>query len=205
MGDLNLLLNGFRFAAGLPGFLRKSITLEEARDTVRRRLEARGSNFLRMVETSVFGYAKSPYRRLFAQAGCEFGDLEASVGRDGLEGTLRRLRQEGVYVGFEEFKGRRPIKRGTVCFDVRAADFDNPYLRKAIARPSSGSSGRATRSLLDLEYLADQAPRPDGDLRGSRHPVLPRGAVASARERHRRPPAAGPFRTDPVQMVHAFL
>ncbi len=77
-----------RFLWSLPGFLRHPFTLEEARATLRRRLERRGADFLALLHTAVFGQASSPYRQLLRLAGCEYGDLQQLVGREGLEGAL---------------------------------------------------------------------------------------------------------------------
>ena len=78
---------------------------------MRDRMEHREENFLRLVETTVYGYPRSPYLPLLKMAGCELGDLKALVKQKGLEGALRVLRDQGVYVAFEEFKGRQPIVR----------------------------------------------------------------------------------------------
>src|SRR5687768_12785846 len=93
-----------RFASGLPGFLRRQLSLPEAEAIVRRRLEAREANFLRLVERGIYGYPRSPYLPLLKHAGCELGDVRTMVRDKGLEGTLRALRAAGVYVSFEEFK-----------------------------------------------------------------------------------------------------
>jgi hypothetical protein len=104
-----------RFARGFGPFLRRHVTLTEARDIVRRRLNEREAAFLRMVERGIYGYPRSPYLPLLEQAGCELGDIRAMVRAQGMEATLRSLREAGVYVSFEEFKGRQPIRRnGTV-------------------------------------------------------------------------------------------
>ncbi len=89
---------------------------------------ARETNFLIMVERGIFGYPRSPYRPLLKVAGCELGDLQAMVRTKGLETILRVLCEAGVYVSFEEFKGRTPIVRDGQVIPVRAQDFDNPYL-----------------------------------------------------------------------------
>ena len=100
-----------RFAWGLRGFLRHPITLEEAKAIVQRRMAEREENFLRLVRKGIFGYPKSPYLPLLKLAQCEMGDIENMVEAEGLEKTLRALREAGVYVTFEEFKGREPIVR----------------------------------------------------------------------------------------------
>jgi hypothetical protein len=100
-----------RFPFSLHHFLKHKLTLEEANRIVRGQMAQREDNFLRLAERSIFGYPRSPYLALLKLAGCEFGDLSALVKRQGLEEALRQLREEGVYVTFEELKGRKPIVR----------------------------------------------------------------------------------------------
>src|SRR5213592_3774379 len=96
------------FPFALRRFSRHRLTLPEAQRIVRERMEQREENFLRLVERSVYGYPRSPYLALLKLAGCEFGDLRVLVTQRGLEGALRELRENGVYITFEEFKGRKP-------------------------------------------------------------------------------------------------
>ena len=147
-----------RFALGLPGYLRKTITIEEAQAIVRRRLAEREDNFLRLAEQSIYRFPASPYRTLLRWAGCELGDLQSMVRSQGLEGALQALHQAGVYITFEEFKGRQPIRRGSQVLPVQAHNFDNPCLRRYIEGETGGSTGGATRVAIDLQHLADQAP-----------------------------------------------
>jgi hypothetical protein len=108
-----------------------------------------------MVERNIFGNTRSPYLPLFDWAGCELGDLKEMVRRQGLEPTLDSLREAGVYVRFEEFKGREPIVRGGRELAVSPSDFDNPFLAASYQVSTSGSTGRATRVSIDLDHLAD--------------------------------------------------
>src|SRR5262245_9963795 len=96
-----------RLGRDLPRFLRRPLTLDAAGARVRRRLATREQQLLTLIDRAVYGFARSPYRRLLANAGCEQGDLHALVAHEGLEGALRRLVSQGVYVTFDEFKGRR--------------------------------------------------------------------------------------------------
>lgn len=144
-----------RFAWGLRGFLRETITLEEAKAIVRERLEKRDENFLRLVEKGIFGYPRSPYLPLLKLAQVELGDIQNLVRAKGLEDTLRALREAGVYVTFEEFKGREPMVRGGQVIPVQARDFDNPYLRHYYYAESGGSTGAGTRVASDLDHLAE--------------------------------------------------
>jgi hypothetical protein len=139
-------------------FSRHTLTLEEARRIVRQRLQRREENFVDTVERSIYGHQESPYLALLNMVGCEFGDLRALVRQEGLEGALRALRDKGVYVTFEEFKGRKPIVRGRSTIPVKAGDFDNPSVLSAFTIQSSGSTGAATKVGVNLEQIAAQAP-----------------------------------------------
>ena len=147
-----------RFAWGLRGYLRHTITLEEARAIVQRRMAEREANFLRLLERGIFGYPRSPYLPLLELAQVELGDIQNMVRDKGLEDTLRALREAGVYVTFEEFKGREPIVRDGHVIPVKARDFDNPYLSHYYYGRSGGTTGAGTRIPTDLDHLADRAP-----------------------------------------------
>jgi len=147
-----------RFTAGLPGYLRRTISLEEARAIIRRRLETREANFLEVVEHGIFNNPRSPYRPLLDLAGCGLGDIRAMVRDRGLEGTLMALREAGVYFTFEEFKGRQPVVRGGRVITVEPRDFDNPRLSKSFRGETGGSTGAGSRVNTDLDHLAAQAP-----------------------------------------------
>lgn len=146
-----------RFLRDLPAFLRRSLSLEDARRFVSDGLERRDENFLRLAERAIYGERRSPYLPLLRRAGCEFGDLAATVGRDGLEPTLLKLREAGVYVSFEEFKGREPIVRGDLVLPVRTEDFDNPLVRGGYRSRTSGSTGPGAPAWIGIDYLATRA------------------------------------------------
>jgi hypothetical protein len=142
-----------RFLGGLPGLVRRRMGVPEALAIIRKRLECREANFLTVVERSVFGNPRSPYRALLGMAGCEFGDVRELVEREGLDGTLQRLRREGIYVSFEEFKGLQPIVRGSLTLETTPADFDNPTAGRYYSTTTGGSTGAGRRVQLDLEHL----------------------------------------------------
>lgn len=147
-----------RFAWGLRSYLRETITLADAKAIVHQRLEERESNFLRLVERGIYGYAHSPYLPLLKLAQVELCDIQNMVRAKGLEDTLRALREAGVYVTFEEFKGREPIVRDGQTIPVQAQDFDNPFLRHYYEGRTGGTTGAGTRVPTDLDHLAAQAP-----------------------------------------------
>jgi hypothetical protein len=139
-------------------FSRQGMNLAQARDLVHQRMAQREENFLRSVESSIYAFPRSPYLALLRAAGCEFGDLAALVKSRGLEGALRQLREEGVYVTFEEFKGRRPIERPGLTLPVTARDFDNPAVPPVFVVESGGSSGLAINVGVNLEQVQSRAP-----------------------------------------------
>lgn len=147
-----------RFAWGLRGFLKRTLTVEEAKTVIQKRMAEREANFLRLVQKGIFGYPKSPYLPLLRLAQCEMGDIENMVRAKGLEGTLRALREAGVYITFEEFKGREPIVRDGRVFHIKPHDFDNPYLSAYYVAKTGGTTGAGTRVVIDLDHIADNAP-----------------------------------------------
>jgi hypothetical protein len=158
MNHLSDLRMYARFAGGLPGFFRRKLTLEQAREIVMTRLAQREESFLRIVERGIFGHSRSPYLRLLQMAGCEMGDIRASVRLHGLEATLRKLRDAGVALTFEEFKGRQPIVRNGQTIAAASRDFDNPWVSRYYYAETGGSTGAGTRVPMDLEHLVATAP-----------------------------------------------
>ncbi len=156
--DLSEILGLLRFGAGLRRFVREPLSVEAAEAVVQRGMQRRDQAFLGKVEHAIFGYARSPYRALFRHVGCELGDVRKLVQQDGVEGALERLRDNGVYVTFEEFKGLAPAVRGSVSFSFRAEDFDNPLATRHFRGSTGGSSGRLTRIRFDLDHVGQTAP-----------------------------------------------
>src|SRR4030042_2779333 len=146
-----------RFAWGVRGFLKHPLTLEEAKSIIKKRMEEREINFLCLVRKGIFGYIKSPYLPLLKFAQCERGDIESMVRTRGLENTLRALREAGVYITFEEFKGRAPIVRNNQVFPVQAHDFDNPYLSHYYKGETGGTTGAGTRVDIELDHIGAPA------------------------------------------------
>jgi hypothetical protein len=139
-------------------FARHTLTLEAAEHIVRERMEHRDERFLRIAERSIYDHPASPYLALLETAGCELGDLQEMVRRKGLEGTLRALREAGVYVTYEEFKGRKPIVRNGKEIQVTPWDFDNPFAQRHFAFQTGGSTGTASRVAVDVDQMAARAP-----------------------------------------------
>lgn len=146
-----------RFARGLRRFLATPLSPEDCRRFLAERLAAREQSFLLLAERAIFANPRSPYLPLFRWAGVQFGDLEQSVRKDGLEATLARLLDSGVHVTLDEFKGRKPIRRAGFEWPVGAADFDNPLLEGGFLAQTGGSTGAPRRLLVDLALLTHDA------------------------------------------------
>jgi hypothetical protein len=154
---LNDLKMFARYAWGLNGYLRNTLTPDQCRCMLIHHLESRDESFLSIVEHGIYANPRSPYRKLLLHAGIEFADVVRLIRQQGVEGTLAQLYESGVYVTLDEFKGRRPIERPGLQFPVRPQDFDNPLLAKHYEGRSSGSRGAGTRVIIDLDLLTQEA------------------------------------------------
>jgi hypothetical protein len=149
------MLVGARLVASLRPYLRRPVTLTEARAGLARRLEQRESTFLGLVRHGVYSNAASPYRRLLGIAGCEYGDVERLVWQDGVEGAMRALYRSGVYLTADEFKGRQPAIRGSAVVDVHPSLLRNPRATIHVPAQTGGTSGAATLLGFDLRFLRE--------------------------------------------------
>ena len=102
------IISGTKFIAGLPSFLRNSISTQEARKALLSRLNSREADFLTLAAKGIYANPLSPYRRMLRLAGCEYGDLAKLVKKEGMEGALGVLFRNGVYLSVNEYKGRVP-------------------------------------------------------------------------------------------------
>ncbi len=154
LGDV---LVGARFLRKLPAFLRNPLTLEEAQGIVGARLAQREAAFLALVKRGIYDNPSSPYRPLLALAGCEFGDLEHAVSRDGVEGTLRLLFRQGVYLSVSEYKGRQPVQRGPAVVEFDPKRLRNPDSTCHVPAQTGGSRSRRMPVPFDLTFLRESA------------------------------------------------
>lgn len=152
--ELRLFL---RFAAGLRRYARERPTAEDCRARVERSLRDRADNFLHVLRHGVYPLEGSVYRRLFAHAGIELGDVERAVRAGGLEAALGMLFDAGVRLGLDEFKGRTPIRRGSLSIEPGTRAFDNPLSGRHLAGQTGGSRGGGGAVFIDLDGYAYEA------------------------------------------------
>lgn len=146
-----------RFARGMRQFYRRPLAPGDCCGPIGEQVRRREASFLTMLERAVYGHEPSPYRRLLAWAGVELGDLRKLVESDGVEAALAKLRQAGVYVTIEEFKGRRSIRRSGLEIPVSAEDFNSPLLTRHFDAQTGGSGGVARSLILDFDQISDDA------------------------------------------------
>jgi len=154
LNDLPVLA---RLSRDFPRFLRTPLTVEQATAIVRRQLESREERFLQIAGQTIYGHPRSPYLQLLRAAGCEFGDLQALVATKGLEGALSELVEAGVFVTFDEFKGRKEIVRGGRHFDVLEEDFDTACISAHFEAQSGGTRSAGTAVKMAFPFIADLA------------------------------------------------
>jgi hypothetical protein len=149
---------GLRFLGALPFFLRHPTSPADAATEIAMRLEQRPSNLLKLLRRAVYDNPASPHRWLLRQAGCEFGDIAALIAREGVEGALRELFRSGVYMTVDEFKGKRPVVRGSSTLTFNPATLRNHRQRVYSSMQSSGTSGAPSAPIpLTLDYVRDRA------------------------------------------------
>lgn len=143
-------------AMGLPRYLARPLTVDEAREELRRRMATREERFLLSARLLIFASPESPYARLLAWAGIGEGDLRTLVLGEGLDDALRRLRDVGVRVTMEQLKGIAPIVRNGLTIEPSEADFDAP-VHGGLLSSSSGTRSTATRVAWDWPLIAEHA------------------------------------------------
>lgn len=151
---------GARFLWQLPRFLRRPIGLSEARALLRWRLENRESDFLKIAREAIYPHRHSPYFKLLQLAGCEYGDLETLVRREGLEGALRALRGKGVYLTVDEAKARASVVRGSASFTLHPDALRNPISTTYVPPSRKSDHGRERSPVpANLENIVDTCVR----------------------------------------------
>jgi hypothetical protein len=140
-----------RLAFNLRGFLSSTIGVEESKQIISAGLLNRERNFLNMVQKGIYQNPTSPYIKLLQMAGCEFGDIESLVNKEGIEVTLKKLLADGVYLSWEEFKGMKEVVRGDRHFQFKDTDFDNPFLVRGLENSSSASRSAGTTIMMNFD------------------------------------------------------
>jgi hypothetical protein len=152
--DPKAIIEGLAFFGRLPFYLLRRIHEAQPEPLVRSSIEDRSEALLDRVREDVFARPDGVYAALMRHAGCECGDVDRGVKRDGLEATLTALFRAGVYLTVDEFKGRQPVRRGN-SLQIEAGPDRTRSPRAGIhLRGSSGGSRSAgTPVLFDLDFV----------------------------------------------------
>jgi hypothetical protein len=150
-------LQGIRLLGAVRRLVSPPLRSDQARATVRTRLERRAADFLGLIRDTVYGSPSSPYLALLRQAGCEFEDVERLVLTDGLETALERLYREGVFLTADEMRGTQDVVRGSAVLAVSPGLLRNPCASRDVPIRSGGSRGRGTPVSVDIGFIRDCA------------------------------------------------
>ena len=146
-----------RLTRDLPRYLRNPMNADQVRTGIVSRLARRPERLLATVEQTIYRNPNSPYLALLRMAGCELGDLRALVHQEGVEGALQILADRGVYLTFDELKGRREVVRGSLRIRFIQEALDNPRVKPHLILQTSGTGGRPGRVRYALAYFEDWA------------------------------------------------
>jgi len=155
ISDLAAARGMLSLVSELEKFFRHQVTLEQAREDIKRGLDQRENAFLDLVRAQIYERGDGVYFRLLRMAGCDFADLESHVGHNGLENTLQKLAEEGVYLTSDEFRGKKELVRGGRSVPVFPIDFKMPDTDHGLMlTQSSGSRHKAQRYAFSLDRVS---------------------------------------------------
>ena len=137
-------------------FVLQPLTLDRAMAHIGRRMASRNEGFLRMMDQTIWPYPESPYHRLLSWAKWTPERVRDAVKGGGVESTLQSMLDAGVYVTFDEFKGRVPIEREGFSAQFKEDDFNNLSVLPSFEVRTSGTRSRGSSVPASLEYVADQ-------------------------------------------------
>jgi len=157
LSSASSLAYGARFLASLPPFLRRKFDVADARAAHEQAFATRDNRFLEFVRETGFDRPESLLGRLFVHAGIGHDDVRELVVMNGLEGALQELFRNGVFITVDEFKGRKPLRRGSLWIDATPEALRNPLAKFHVAAQSGGSRSSAPPFLIDLAYVRASA------------------------------------------------
>lgn len=147
----------FKYAGSLPKYLRTPVSRPQGLFRIHQQFQDRSESFLRLLRCGVYPYPHSTYRKLLNHFGISYPDIENWVRRQGIEYALNRLYAAGVYISLDEFKLRKPIRRGSLVIEPALDAFDNPLGPAHSIGVGRGSRTKVKRNKVDLELLSHEA------------------------------------------------
>lgn len=134
-----------------------ALSAVDCESAVRERISHRETHFLDRIQRAAYENPRSPYHLLLRDAGITLDDVRQSVRGRGVDATLGALRDAGVYLTFEEYKGRQALTRGgrshALDPDGLLADQDTLVVHLS----TGGSTGPAVRVPYHPGFLREWA------------------------------------------------
>lgn len=152
---LRVVPQAFALVRALRDLVGTRVDSSTARAVIAARRASRAADFLATMRRGIYGNPGSPYERLLRAVGCEHGDLEALVARNGVEGALEHLYRMGVYLRGDELKGRVPLVRGSTRLDINPEALINPCRGPGVRMETSGGTGTPARIGVNVTALRD--------------------------------------------------
>lgn len=150
------IVRTLRRTAKLQEFVRNRVSLEDCRQSVLEKSRNRTDNFLHCLKTLIYENKDSPYAYLLDLSHISFLDIERVVSRQGVEPALQWLRQEGVYITSEEFKGKKAVIRKGSRFSFSPELFRNRRSDSMGEVHGGGSTGSALTISWTTDYLIER-------------------------------------------------
>jgi hypothetical protein len=152
--ELTLLREAIQYTKMALGLYRRARARElgDPEAAVREQVRNRERNWLEKLRKVVFADSENPYHHMFRLAGCGYEEVAAMVSRNGLEKTLERLLEAGVYLTHDEFKLKTPLVRGGRRIAVHERSFDNTLVKADMESRSSGSRSKGTYNRRNIQY-----------------------------------------------------
>lgn len=153
MNFFKILKKNLQHNANIKKFLNETISLAECQQLIKRGIENREDNFLFCIRNLIYNQKRNPYLELLRLSRISYEDVKKMVAQEGIEDTLQLLKEEGIYITFEEFKGKKEVRRKGGVFKFQQKDFSNPS-QKSLGEVYSGASrGSGTQISWGLGYL----------------------------------------------------
>ncbi len=146
-----------RTANELRRFLRSPVSPPVAEQRVAEAISLRRDRLLVLLQHGIYGHPRSPYRALLQHAGIEYGDAQELIDREGVDGAVSCLASQGVYVTLDEFKGRLPIRRGSLELPIETFTFGVPRQGAGLAVRTGATRSSGTPSLIRFDDLVEVA------------------------------------------------
>jgi len=153
MDFFKILKKNLQHNANIKKFLNKTIFLEECQGLIKKGMENREENFFFYIRNLIYNQKRNPYLELLKLSHISYEDVEKMVAQEGIEGTLQLLKEEGIYITFEEFKGKKETRRKGDVFKFQQKDFSNPFQKSLGVVYSGASRGSGTQISWGLGYL----------------------------------------------------